>query len=322
MLNKNIIKSILFLLLCGVIFYLNPMPASAQFSDIKGHWAEEDIIKAYSYEFIKGFPSGEFEPESELTRAQLAVVLLKLFPFDVENINSPKAVYNDYREDQWYSQAAAVFAKYEIYPAGTFRADEPINRIDVAQAISNCFDALAYEVPNYNISELLLSDIPEDIRSLSLEAKTDYFLLSDLGLMKGYDGRFYPQDKLSRAQAAAVFNRCYEYLQEKEVDDIMIGADKMPVEVKEWALEVREEAGLHKKNFEQIDAYIIAMGMKPTGGYQVIVDLIAFDIEKQKWTVNYSFREPQPDEMVTMALTYPYEIIAVPAGTVVEFISI
>jgi N-acetyl-anhydromuramyl-L-alanine amidase AmpD len=45
------------------------------FKDIKGHWAEELIKKAYEKGFVKGYPDGTFRPDQPVTRAEVIALL-------------------------------------------------------------------------------------------------------------------------------------------------------------------------------------------------------------------------------------------------------
>ena len=68
---------------------------------------------------------------------------------------------------------------------------------------------------------------------------------------------------------------------------------------KEKASENAEEVSYHIEE----DKIILSWGEKPTGGYKIrIVDL---EIKDGDLYVDYSLRSPDPDEMVTQAITYP-----------------
>lgn len=48
------------------------------FSDIKGHWAEADIVEAAKAGLLRGDPDGRFRPDDKVTRAELAAVAARL----------------------------------------------------------------------------------------------------------------------------------------------------------------------------------------------------------------------------------------------------
>ena len=62
-----------------IVKSLNVTPISAysnrNFSDINGHWAKNNILKAARAGFIAGFPDGTFKPNATLTRVQMIAAL-------------------------------------------------------------------------------------------------------------------------------------------------------------------------------------------------------------------------------------------------------
>ncbi|MEW6244465.1 MAG: protease complex subunit PrcB family protein [Bacillota bacterium] len=101
-------------------------------------------------------------------------------------------------------------------------------------------------------------------------------------------------------------------------DEILIGLDRVPKEVASWIEEHhKSERGVFKKSVGTWDAYLIAMGEQRTGGYLVKIDNAGFDMGKT-WIVDVVFEEPEPGQIVTMALTYPFEVFAVRQGTPVK----
>lgn len=52
---------------------------TAPFIDVKGHWAERAIGSEYQAKRITGYPDGLFRPNANITRAEAAVILNKIF---------------------------------------------------------------------------------------------------------------------------------------------------------------------------------------------------------------------------------------------------
>ena len=63
----------------NIISYLKGEAPKTAFSDIEGHWAERDIEKAKELGLISGYTDGRFGPDDGLTRAQAAVLMVKLY---------------------------------------------------------------------------------------------------------------------------------------------------------------------------------------------------------------------------------------------------
>jgi len=105
------------------------------FKDIAATDADLAYIKYLaSQDIIKGYPDGSFQPQTGLTRAQAAVVMVKAGKINLDpNAVSP---FKDLKKDHWARAyiAAAVKAGYiSGYPDGTFKPDQPLSR---AQGIS------------------------------------------------------------------------------------------------------------------------------------------------------------------------------------------
>ena len=95
--------------------------------------------------------------------------------------------------------------------------------------------------------------------------------------------------------------------------EILIGTDKVPKESLQWIESQVRTKQVVRKTFGLWDVYVVAMGEQRTGGYAVKIDNTGFDSGKT-WVIDVKFIEPAPGQMVTQALTYPYEVFAVPKG--------
>ncbi len=94
---------------------------------------------------------------------------------------------------------------------------------------------------------------------------------------------------------------------------ILLGRDKMPKEALQWIESQTRTRQVVRKTFGTWDVYVVAMGEQRTGGYAVKIENAGFDSGKT-WIIDVKFIEPAPGQMVTQALTYPYEAFAVPKG--------
>ena len=60
---------------------------TAPFVDVKGHWAERAIGSEYQAKRIAGYPDGLFRPDANITRAEAAVILNKIFERNFDNLS-------------------------------------------------------------------------------------------------------------------------------------------------------------------------------------------------------------------------------------------
>lgn len=60
---------------------------TAPFADVPGHWAERAIGSEYQAKRITGYPDGLFRPDANITRAEAAVILNKIFERKYDNLS-------------------------------------------------------------------------------------------------------------------------------------------------------------------------------------------------------------------------------------------
>ncbi len=82
--------------------------------------------------------------------------------------------------------------------------------------------------------------------------------------------------------------------------------DQLPAEVEEWIEASRQEFAGQTYELEGVLYLLVTYGEKPTGGYDVEITDIA--VQDDKVVVTAEFTEPAEDEIVTQALTYPYDL--------------
>lgn len=174
-------------------------------SDVDNHWARQQIITAVDKGIMNGFGDGRFLPNQSLTRAELAVVLQKMFELDYGDIQFFKApeitdYYDDVPEGTWYTEAAMLMAINQVLPGGSreFKPQQPVTRLDAAQAITRCFT-----VKKIPVVTIMMMPIYEDTRDM--EGEQAIAFITNTGIMKGNNNYFRPHDPLKRAEAACVF---------------------------------------------------------------------------------------------------------------------
>jgi len=90
---------------------------------------------------------------------------------------------------------------------------------------------------------------------------------------------------------------------------IIWGKDLVLPEVAAWAEENKNVEGVVKTKFNFRDIYLVSMGERPGGGYEVKFDKLTFDAEGNL-VVDVIFVEPDQEEPVSN--TYPYDVFTVP----------
>ena len=114
----------------------------SSFRDIAGHWAESSIESAIREGFVNGYPDGTFKPDHAVTRAEFAVMLARALKLEGEGV--PLDFQDHETIGAWAEQAIAQAVGAGIvsgYADGTFRADTPITRVEMAVMLARAIGA-------------------------------------------------------------------------------------------------------------------------------------------------------------------------------------
>ncbi|GIQ70792.1 leucine-rich repeat protein [Xylanibacillus composti] len=174
------------------------------FSDVAGHWAEEDIRRLSAQDVVNGYPDGTFRPNHDMTRAEFVTMV-------VQALNLEPSAGSGYAfadsAHHWAREAIATAAASGIvtgYDEMTFGVNDPITREQMALMIVR---ALQLETGAGGTSAFA------DQHAISEWAREAVAVLQAEGMMDGYpDGSFRPQQKVTRAEAVAVLARGFAWL--------------------------------------------------------------------------------------------------------------
>jgi len=170
---------------------------AAIFDDVVYHWARGSVEKAYDKGWMVGTNKWEFKPDRPITRAEVAVTLVR-----VANLKNETAQnYFFDTQNHWAKNEIAVARKYNFLQGtgqNLFAPDRYITREEVAQMIDNIFN-LSIGV-DFHKEDLM--DIDESMWSYESIA-----LLYSNKIIKGYpDKKFYPYKNITRAEFATILD--------------------------------------------------------------------------------------------------------------------
>ena len=86
-------------------FNTKPTNTSNSFSDISGHWAENEIERAVAFGWIAGYPDGTFRPDTYITRAEAMTMINRVLcrmPQDEKDLLRTMVVWPDNKPTDWY----------------------------------------------------------------------------------------------------------------------------------------------------------------------------------------------------------------------------
>lgn len=99
-------------------------------SDISGHWAKVNIEKLVALGAICGYPDGTFKPESTITRAEFATVLVKAFKLGAKQGKMFADTASHWAKD--YIATASSYGIINGYDSARFGPDDPVTREQMA----------------------------------------------------------------------------------------------------------------------------------------------------------------------------------------------
>lgn len=222
---------------------------AAGFSDVQGHWAEDQINQWAEKGLAGGYADGTFKPNKEVTRAEFVALVNRAF-----GIESPGATagFTDVKPGRWYYEAvaAARAAGYAGgYADGTFRPNQTITRQEVAGMLVRL---LQLEPAAGSLDRL------KDAGRIQDWARGNVGAVVQNGLMRGMpDGNFMPAKSITRAEAVVSLDRALAFKTSETV------ATEKPQPVEQSAVE--GTVTLNAKAVENATVKVFA-----AGGYEVL----------------------------------------------------
>ncbi|MCL2392466.1 MAG: S-layer homology domain-containing protein [Oscillospiraceae bacterium] len=199
--------------------------------------------------FISGFPDGSIQPNREITRAEVSMILWRLLDSNAKH--APQAArFQDVQATAWHAQAINYLASRDIvtgFPDGNFRPNAPITRAELTAIMSRFF-----ELNDNGVSDF--SDVANTHWAIAYINNAN-----NRGWVTGFaDGTFRPNNATTRAEAVTLMNRVLERTPnpatiDYHLNDIQLFSDLTPAH---WAFYQIMEAAIEH------DFYLDAQGLE------------------------------------------------------------
>ena len=168
----------------------------SEFDDMEGYeWAKDCVRFLSEKSIVTGVGENKFEPGRSVTREEFAAMLLRAY--DITPDVTHGIVFSDVDAGEWYAGYISSAVKLGIINGisdSEFGTGSEISREDAAVMASRIMGG-----ENTGSDAGSFSDESE----ISDYAKTAVKLMKDKGILSGAgDGRFYPKNVLTRAEAA------------------------------------------------------------------------------------------------------------------------
>lgn len=192
----------------AVFDYLGQQDAQISATDIKGHAAEQPLSELVKYHVITPDADGKVNPDQEITVGDWLTYLVK-----ASNPN-----FSNYYNNNERKTVAGVKPEDSYYDAVSYAADRKwINKDESLQIESKLTrEQLAVQLANFLKYNKLTAYLDKDVTvsqfsdSASINNKGAVALVVKLGILKDDNGKFNPQQTVTKALAASVIMKLVE----------------------------------------------------------------------------------------------------------------
>ena len=180
------------------------------FTDIGGHWAENDIKSCVKNGLFTGISDTLFDPSGTVTRAMAITVLGR---FSKDTFESTETAFADVPADAYYAKYVSWGAENGIVKGMSetaFAPENPVTREQMSTMIVRYLQDKGMALP---VSSAKIQN-HSDYEKISDYAKETMAICYEMGLIKGFDsGLLEPKGNLTRAQLASVMARLSAYME-------------------------------------------------------------------------------------------------------------
>jgi hypothetical protein len=177
------------------------------FPDMEQHWAREQVQSASQWGLVQGYPDGRFGPNGSITGPEGVAMMTRLMNC-LEGIDAgtitPGAI--DWEGmPEWAKAQLQERNALRIMTQTSYYDEAQLNRHQFALMLARALGIQGTDVPAGTVVFLDQDAIPaEDLGTIHA--------LRTMGVIMGNNGNFYPEQKVTRAEAAAMLVRIADIL--------------------------------------------------------------------------------------------------------------
>lgn len=171
------------------------------FTDLSGAYGKNEIASLYKNHIMMGTSPTLFSPHKPITRAESLTVLVRLLK--LEPVQGAIPAFSDVSTNRWYYsnvQAAAYIGITEGTGSGGFGPEQPLTRQEAAvwliRGLKQQPSAAGMGTPDFH-----------DAGEIASWAAPSVNVAHTLGLLKGDNGKFRPNDLITREETAVLMAR-------------------------------------------------------------------------------------------------------------------
>ncbi len=165
------------------------------FGDISSHWAKKAVERWSNIGVVKGF-EGKFQPNAEIKRGDMAVILGNLMGYRTKSQNK----FSDLKEGAYYTDAVleANAAGIMSGSANKVRPEEKITREEAAVMLCKALEISPQETGKTTF---------KDQDQISAWARGAVNAFVNKGLMSGFEGKINAKNKITRAEVVTILDK-------------------------------------------------------------------------------------------------------------------
>ena len=189
--------------------------SAATFKDVKSsHWAYGNIEQVAKQGLVAGYQDGSFKPASNVTRAEFATFLSRMF----DGSDRVKEPFSDVADSHWAKDAieeglALGFVQVSDFKGNKFDPNKAMTRQEIAKWLANGLKAtneeygtIATQIQNGKYTLLPIAEYYKG--GLNKSEYGNVGLMLGTGLMSGFeDGAFKAAGNTTRAEVATILIR-------------------------------------------------------------------------------------------------------------------
>ncbi|MGV7116504.1 cadherin-like beta sandwich domain-containing protein [Paenibacillus kyungheensis] len=175
-----------------------------EFPDVANHWSKSAVNDMASRLVVNGVDSTHFNPNSNVTRAEFAAILVRALGLSDTGTSSK---FSDVSTSDWYMGAVTVANKYNLidgYENGTFRPNQTISRQEAFVILNRAIAIVKLQQATGSTTTL---SSYSDQRKVATWAQTATQAVLSSGVVQGNGKLLNPTGQMSRAETATVMQR-------------------------------------------------------------------------------------------------------------------
>lgn len=214
-------RKIAILLIAVLITMTFSLPGIAKGSNedesIKGHWVAKLILTQEQAKIVTDVFGDKLYPNKAITRSEFAMYLHKALKIQIAYFKAPniKDYFSDVKnDDKWASAVIDLVTTGIIDFKGKFEPDRIVSREEMAHYILKAYE---YKTGEKVFDGCASVELFKDKDKMSKAYISDILKVQNLKLVSGKgNNKFFPKDKLTRAEAIAVVNNLLAIIKKQQ----------------------------------------------------------------------------------------------------------